>query len=215
MYKLFYKYYIYDDGRVYSLKTQKFLKPDYTSGYYQVTLFTNGLSKRYKVHRLVAFCFCNPPDNYQELVVNHKDGNKTNNHYTNLEWCTQYYNNYHARVNGLNNVSLSNSIRWNDDEFREQTSKNIAKSAIESKCHAREKNGRFRYRIYDKNGVPTNITDIGSLFGLKYPGVYRIVRIFLNTGRLDKRFIEAGITIEDLQSKVNRLSNDDSSHQVE
>lgn len=67
--------------------------------------------KRYRVHRLVALLFLDVPENYEELVVNHKDGNKLNNSYTNLEWCTYDYNNYHARVTGLNNVSKSNSDR--------------------------------------------------------------------------------------------------------
>ena len=41
-------------------------------------------------HRLVATCFV---DGYFEgAVVNHKDGNTLNNHYTNLEWTTQRNN---------------------------------------------------------------------------------------------------------------------------
>lgn len=51
------------------------------------------------IHRLVAKYFC---DGYAEgLVVNHKDGNKTNNHYTNLEWVTQSENVKHAFSTGL------------------------------------------------------------------------------------------------------------------
>ena len=43
-----------------------------------------------RVHQLVAKSFINNPKNYE--VVNHIDGNKTNNHFTNLEWCTVAYN---------------------------------------------------------------------------------------------------------------------------
>ena len=53
----------------------------------------------YFVHRLVALCFLENPNNYP--VINHKDGNKQNNHYTNLEWCTVKHNNQHAIDNDL------------------------------------------------------------------------------------------------------------------
>ena len=62
----------------------------------------NGIERKYYkqfVHRLVATCFLENPNNYP--VVNHKDGNKQNNHYTNLEWCTVKYNNQHAKDNNL------------------------------------------------------------------------------------------------------------------
>lgn len=43
-----------------------------------------------KVHRLVAEAFCNKPDGCDE--VNHKDGDKLNNHFSNLEWVTRQQN---------------------------------------------------------------------------------------------------------------------------
>lgn len=51
------------------------------------------------VHRLVAMAFLSNPNHYP--VINHKDGNKQNNHYSNLEWCTVKYNNLHAIKTGL------------------------------------------------------------------------------------------------------------------
>ena len=50
----------------------------------------NYLLNKY-VHKLVAIKFChNPFGIYEgrEITVDHIDGNKTNNHYTNLEWVT-------------------------------------------------------------------------------------------------------------------------------
>lgn len=51
------------------------------------------------VHRLVASAFCNKPQGCD--VVNHIDGNPTNNHRDNLEWCTAAENASHAVKAGL------------------------------------------------------------------------------------------------------------------
>jgi hypothetical protein len=75
----------------------KVLKPEVTqNGYNRVTLCLNGQTKRFQLHRLVAFLHVpNPdPDNYN--VINHKDGNPQNNHKDNLEWCSYSENLQHA-----------------------------------------------------------------------------------------------------------------------
>lgn len=51
------------------------------------------------IHRIVASCYVENLNNYKE--VNHKDGNKRNNTFTNLEWCTRSQNNKHAFQTGL------------------------------------------------------------------------------------------------------------------
>ena len=47
------------------------------------------------IHQLVCKVFNGEPP-APGLVVNHKDGNRTNNHYSNLEWCTQKENVRHS-----------------------------------------------------------------------------------------------------------------------
>lgn len=69
------------------------------TGYYQMTLhigYTNGKKKTkdIKPHIAVASTFIENPEN--KLTVNHKDGNKTNNHIDNLEWATQKEQGWHA-----------------------------------------------------------------------------------------------------------------------
>ena len=69
------------------------------TGYCMVNLTKDRQSKTRYVHRLVAQAYLENPNNLPQ--VNHKDGNKDNNHYTNLEWCSALYNNIHALENGL------------------------------------------------------------------------------------------------------------------
>lgn len=71
------------------------------NGYYYVTLSKNGKSKARRVHILVAQAFLPNKENYQQ--VNHIDGDKSNNDFSNLEWCTPHQNIKHAVSNGLFN----------------------------------------------------------------------------------------------------------------
>jgi hypothetical protein len=74
-------------GRVKNLKTGKILKPvKNKQGYMYVCLSKNGQRKTFKVHRLVAQAFLKPVPGKD--FVNHLDEDKTNNHYSNLEYCT-------------------------------------------------------------------------------------------------------------------------------
>jgi len=94
-------YKITKSGKVYTLKFNRFLKPDFSTGYARVSLWSSYKNKRdvCLVHRLVAIVFIPNPNNLP--VVNHKDGNKRNNSVYNLEWCTNEYNTRHAIEIGL------------------------------------------------------------------------------------------------------------------
>lgn len=72
--------------------------PEKKRGYLMVSL--GGYDRQTcTVHRLVALAFIPNPE--KKPQVNHKDGNKTNNHVSNLEWVTNYENHMHARGLGL------------------------------------------------------------------------------------------------------------------
>lgn len=89
-------YQVSNFGRIKSVKEfnyQKILKlskNDARGGYMQVVLCKNGVTKMFRVHRLVAMMFLPNPENLPQ--VNHKDENKENNSVDNLEWCTMEYN---------------------------------------------------------------------------------------------------------------------------
>ena len=93
-------YMISNRGEVFSLSHAKLLKPfQNPNGYIYITLSKHGKTKCIKVHRLVAEYFVYNPD--KKEYVNHKDGNKSNNYMTNLEWVTASENQKHAARNGL------------------------------------------------------------------------------------------------------------------
>jgi hypothetical protein len=87
-------YQISSYGRVKNVETNKILIGDTNNiGYRRVWLYIP-VKKRYFVHRLVAIHFCR---GYRDgFVVNHKDGDKLNNHADNLEWVTRSENDLHA-----------------------------------------------------------------------------------------------------------------------
>ena len=87
------KYEVYEDGRIWSYYTNKFLKPKTTKdGYQQVFLYDNeGKAKCYKLHRVVWEAVTGKPipEGYE---INHKDECKTSNMITNLELLTHKEN---------------------------------------------------------------------------------------------------------------------------
>lgn len=69
------------------------------TGHSQVILHKEGKAYVRAVHRLVAAAFLPNPCNYS--VVNHIDGDPTNDSVENLEWCTPKHNTRHAIQKGL------------------------------------------------------------------------------------------------------------------
>lgn len=74
-------------------------------GYERVRISINGSKTTLKVHRIVATAFIENPKNLPQ--VNHKDGNKINNHVDNLEWVNNSENQLHAISNGLKEILFS------------------------------------------------------------------------------------------------------------
>lgn len=66
------------------------------NGYYTVTLRKNNKQTTFTIHRLVALNFLENNFNYN--IVNHKDHNILNNHFTNLEWVSPRENCCHGRL---------------------------------------------------------------------------------------------------------------------
>ena len=99
-------YEVSDTGRVKGPRGPR--KPIFHyKGYLWVDLRCRGTHKWFYIHRLVATHFIPNPNQCPQ--VNHKDGNKTNNAVSNLEWCTASENNIHAvRLFGLHGENRYN-----------------------------------------------------------------------------------------------------------
>lgn len=87
-------------GRIKKRSTGKILiQTNDSHGYPAVTLIDDDGQHTKNIHRLVAETFIQNPKG--KRTVNHKDGNKRNNHISNLEWNTSSENLKHAYAHGL------------------------------------------------------------------------------------------------------------------
>ena len=75
------------------------MKGHASTGGYRVTLWKDGKSQGWLVHRLVALAFLGIPK--EGMTVNHIDGDRSNNRVENLEWLSRGDNIRHGFANGL------------------------------------------------------------------------------------------------------------------
>lgn len=101
-------YIIYNDGRIYSKKSDIFMKQSNDNyGYKTCKLCNDGKSKMWKVHRLVAIHYIINLENKPQ--VDHIDGCKVNNNVNNLRWATCLENsNYFQKIASNNKSGVKN-----------------------------------------------------------------------------------------------------------
>lgn len=88
-------YIISNYGKLYNVKSKKYLKGTNDGRYMRVQFFHK---KHEAIHRLVALAFIENPEH--KPYVNHKDSNTYNNSAMNLEWVTQSENMLHCVSKG-------------------------------------------------------------------------------------------------------------------
>ena len=90
-------------------------KLDNSNGYSKLTLHLNSKKHKFYAHRLVAIHFIPNPNNLPQ--VNHKDGDKFNNHIDNLEWVSRIENMCHAKML-IKKSSIYTGVYWSTDKSK-------------------------------------------------------------------------------------------------
>ena len=126
-------YMVSNTGKMFSKFSNRLLTPWMTShGYMRVSLRLNKTkTTRVFVHRLVALAFIDNPLN--KTQVNHIDGNKQNNHVSNLEWVTPSENIQHSMETGFNKCGVdrtTSKLSREDVEYIRQNPLNLSQRKL-------------------------------------------------------------------------------------
>lgn len=174
-------YWITDDGVVISIGRGKILKEFINKkGYCQILLpKDNGEKQTYRVHRLVAESFI--PNIENKPHVNHKDGNKQNNHYTNLEWCTNQENQDHSWKNGLIKV-----------KYGEETNNSKLTNEQANEIREKYKTGKYTQK------------QLGILYNVSSTTIYYIINNVSYTEGLTSALVQKEVSPTKLENLVRR-----------
>lgn len=135
-------------GRVRNIVTGKFLTPSPDKGGYLMVGFTYKDKRRRNiaVHRIVALTFIPNPNPAIDTTVNHKDGDKTHNYVTNLEWMSNADNVRDMYAHGRHPTRRGEDI--GNSRYTEAQIHQVCK-LLEQEIPNKE--------IWKMTGVPTNI----------------------------------------------------------
>jgi hypothetical protein len=165
-------YSITNNGKIINTKNNKKISASLNNGYKQSSLTSSvdHKNKKFAVHRLVALVLL--PKICGKNVVNHKDGNKLNNHVDNLEWTTQSENVAHS-LNVLHGrtshprmvIQLKDGKQISEHKSVTEAGKavGLTRHAINKVCLGINKTaGGYEWEFVDKNHNHKNIDLSGS-----------------------------------------------------
>jgi hypothetical protein len=150
-------YQISNFGNIKRLKNskEKLLKPSIEKkGYLKIRLSKNCKVYSFKIHRLVAIYFIENKQNLKQ--VNHLDGNKLNNNFTNLEWVSnrENINHYYLNINKSSKypgVSFKKDVnKWQARIRIDKVRYNLGNFLKEEDAAKAYKNAQLMYNIKDK-----------------------------------------------------------------
>ena len=126
-------------------------------GYKAVVFRKNGKKENFRTHRLVAQSFLNNVE--KKPLINHIDGDKTNNVVSNLEWCTDSENMKHAFATGLKEPSNPNKNGLTQGS-KHHNSKLVEKEVMFIRKNAKKSGGKF-YNVELARGFNVSKVSIG------------------------------------------------------
>ncbi len=147
------KYLIYDDGKIFSNQSNRFIKPYIMNkGYCMIRLYDKKVLKRYTIHRLVALHYLPNPNNLPQ--VDHIDRDKTNNNVNNLRWVDNSENQVNKPNYGkipYRHIYLFNNMSWTIQIRRDRKSLFTKRYTITK--YTLEEVVRFRNEKYIELGI--------------------------------------------------------------
>jgi len=204
--------YVDEFGKVYSDYSGEIKEMTFNiskDGYKRVKLKVYGEDKTIKIHRLVGIAFILNPENLPQ--INHKDGNKLNNHVDNLEWCNNSYNQKHAWDNGLHTRIIPPNISLTREQAKEIRDKykcgntsqrklaieyNVSKTTIADLLNGKHYNhDKVEEKIVFNKNIPKltmeQAKEIRLLFGTKEYSYNRLGKMFGVDHKTIKRIVDS------------------------
>lgn len=180
-------YEITNDGKVWSIRSGKFLKPRLSmDGYERVALCRDGKNYEMRVHRLVAEAFIENPNNLPQ--INHKDFNRRNNVFTNLEWCDDYTNTHYSIDNHRAGYGNQLFLRQTNGQF--------------GACKAYTFTNVFNGKQFTIIGIK----NIVKQFGCSIKNVKAVLSRYDHSGQYVKAGMFKGLRVDSEYLKVHRLT---------
>ena len=125
-------------------------------GYLVVDLSRSGKKRHHRVNRLVAETFI--PNTGNKTEVNHKNGNKTDNRVSNLEWTTKSENMVHAYRSGLQTKGrypIRRVICLEDGKVYDTCGEaarfyGLGDGAVSASCRRMSTRGKYNFRYLER-----------------------------------------------------------------
>ena len=109
-------YLIYEDGRVYSKYSKRYLKHNTHSKYNMILLYNSeGKRKSFTIHRLIALHYIPNPDN--KPYIDHINRDKRDNRIENLQWVSASENGQNTGVQCNNKLGIKNISHHKRDDI--------------------------------------------------------------------------------------------------